>query len=155
MRACSDRGAEAAAQDRHAVLVVTGAGVANMFAEAEVMRRGLIAAGVDARRIVLEPRARTTVDNAAQVAQLLDLGVRPLGFRPSRVTLVVEPFHAVRSLRLFSALWFADAHPPELRLAVARSVKPRTSGSLRPFLRRPHPELERCIEEKRKMMLSW
>ncbi len=73
-----------------AVLVVSGGAVSGPV-EAEVMQRWLASRGVDASRIICEPAARSTAENAAFVAPLLhELDV-------VRVTLVTERFHMRRS----------------------------------------------------------
>jgi uncharacterized SAM-binding protein YcdF (DUF218 family) len=62
-------------------------------AEAEALAEGLAAAGV--ADVVVEPRARTTLENAKFTAALL----APLGAR--RVWLVTQPFHGRRAAHLF------------------------------------------------------
>lgn len=79
------------------IIVCTGGVTAGADrAEAEVMAEAVGAAGVPAAAIVVEPRARTTAANAAEVARLLPPGVT--------VWLVTQPFHARRARRLFRAV---------------------------------------------------
>jgi uncharacterized SAM-binding protein YcdF (DUF218 family) len=70
-------------------LIVTGQG------EAEPMRRFLLARGVPAGAIELEPRARTTYENALYVAEMVPAGARLL--------LCTQPSHQRRACGLFSA----------------------------------------------------
>ncbi|MBA3392583.1 MAG: YdcF family protein, partial [Deltaproteobacteria bacterium] len=78
------------------VVVVTG-GITHgaTVAEAVVMAEALRERGVS--EVLVEPRARTTADNARFVAGLL----RPRGARA--VWLVTQPFHGRRAARLFRA----------------------------------------------------
>jgi len=95
--------------------------------------------------------ARTIVDKAAQVAALLQASL-PASRRPLlQVTLVCEPYHAIRSLRIFATTWGQAPTARPLRLAVTTRV-PSTalSGQSAASL-----ELVHCIDEKRKMMLGW
>jgi uncharacterized SAM-binding protein YcdF (DUF218 family) len=70
-------------------------------AEAEVMADALAAAGVP--DVIVEREARTTAENATNVARLL----APLGVRSAWI--VTQPFHARRAQRLFRAAGL-DAH---------------------------------------------
>lgn len=74
-----------------AVLVLSGGPVAHAKPEAEAMAEWLIDRKVAPERIVREPAARYTLDNAERVAPLL----RALGVRT--VDLVTEAFHMSRS----------------------------------------------------------
>lgn len=85
--------------------------------EAEVLARGLVRLGIPRDRIALEPRSRTTREQAVNVAQLL----RQRGVR--RFILVTAADHMPRSLRSFrrqgltpvpSASRMAAATPPGL-----------------------------------------
>ena len=78
------------------VVICTGAvTTAARPAEAVVMAEALVAAGVPASAVVVEPRARSTAANAVEVARLLPAG--------ARVWLVTQPFHARRARRCFRA----------------------------------------------------
>jgi uncharacterized SAM-binding protein YcdF (DUF218 family) len=70
-------------------LIVTGLG------EAEPMRRFLIARGVPADAITLEPRARTTYENALYVAAMVPGGAHLL--------VCTQPSHQRRACGLFAA----------------------------------------------------
>jgi uncharacterized SAM-binding protein YcdF (DUF218 family) len=83
--------AEATA-DPEALVIVSGGAVRGRPAEAPVMRDWLVAEGVDASRILVEPDARSTSENARYCAALV---ARHPGVR--RVTLVTERFHVLRS----------------------------------------------------------
>ncbi len=76
------------------IVVATGGGTGPR-AEAAAMADRLRALGVP--DVLVEPRARTTADNARLVAALL----APLGARS--VWLVTQPFHGRRAARLFRA----------------------------------------------------
>jgi hypothetical protein len=66
--------------------------------EAEAMDAGLQGLGVKAERIVCEPNARTTMQNAVETFKILnDMALQEF----CRITLVVEPFQAIRALRAF------------------------------------------------------
>jgi hypothetical protein len=77
---------------------VATAAVENPAVEAEVMRAGLQALGVNAEQIVSEPLAQTTKGNAEETLKLL----AQLPLRGScRLMLVVEPCQAIRAMRAF------------------------------------------------------
>ncbi len=80
-----------------APLVVATGGITQgaRRAEAEVLGEALRAAGVD--RVLVEPAALTTADNARLTAALL----APIAAQ--RVWLVTQPFHGRRAARLFRA----------------------------------------------------
>jgi vancomycin permeability regulator SanA len=78
-----------------AVVVVTGGAVANAHPEAPAMRQWLVEHGVEARCVVVEDQARTTLENMENSVPILrDLGA-------TEVTLVTERFHQARSKDLF------------------------------------------------------
>ena len=84
--------ARAATRDPQAKLFVTGGAVANTHAEGPAMKQWLVAHGVDAKRIVVEDRARFTRENASLTVPLLErAGV-------SHVTVVTERFHVARGV---------------------------------------------------------
>lgn len=80
-----------AVADPAAAIVVTGGSVRGRVAEGPVMARWLRAHGIPAARILVEPAARTTIENAERVIPLL----RALAVR--RATVVTQPFHAPRA----------------------------------------------------------
>lgn len=75
-------------------LCVTG-GPSRGRTEADAMAEAVVALGVPERALVVERAARTTAENAANVAALL----RPQG--ATRVWVVTQPFHARRARWLF------------------------------------------------------
>merc|ERR1712150_88101 len=66
--------------------------------EAEVMARMLEASGVPGSHIILEPRARNTLQNAWEVLPLLPSGCR-------QIWLVTSDFHMPRAAYLFEAVF--------------------------------------------------
>ncbi|HVK78540.1 MAG TPA: YdcF family protein [Kofleriaceae bacterium] len=70
-------------------LIVTGGPTGARRAEAEVMAEAALAAGVPLDAIVVEPRARSTAENAREVARLVGPG--------AAVWLVTQPFHGRRA----------------------------------------------------------
>ena len=82
-----------AVQDPAAILIVSGGPVTGP-AEGPLMAEWLSARGVDPARIIVEPKARYTLDNAERVAPL----VAACGAR--EVTLVTSDSHMPRSLGL-------------------------------------------------------
>lgn len=160
-----DRAIMEAQADPAAFIVVTGAAVQNRWMEAQAMHAGLVSAGVDPTRIWVEGRATTTTDNAAQVWQLVTDQIVPrcqLTF--DRVTVVAEPYHAMRALRIFAAVLGPEVPQPLLRLAAANRLPPVGLVRRDPRLAQDRTPLEqgqflavlsRCIEEKRRMMHGW
>lgn len=98
-----------ATRDPKALVVVSGGPVGGRPIEARAMHDWLVAEGLDPARIVLEPQARSTYDNAALSAELLArAGVR-------RVTLVTEGYHMLRSRLLLSRALARRGIPANLR----------------------------------------
>lgn len=75
-----------------AIVVVTGGAWADRPSEAHVMEAWLLKQGVPQARIVREPLARHTLDNAMQVVPLL------VHRQINAITLVTERYHVRRSL---------------------------------------------------------
>ena len=98
---------EEAKRDPEAVVIVSGGAVTGP-AEGPVMAEWLAARGVDRDRIVVEPEARYTLDNAERTAPL----VAACG--AGEVTLVTSDSHMTRSLAL-------------LRREMARIGRPRVN----------------------------
>jgi uncharacterized SAM-binding protein YcdF (DUF218 family) len=92
-------------------LIVTGGGVHNRFTEAQVMQRAAQAQGIPASAIVLEPRARDTIQNACYSVSIMQAH----GWRSAEV--VSRPEHLPRAAMIFSRMpieW--TTHPaPSLR----------------------------------------
>jgi len=164
LKARITRAAELALADPSAVLVVSGGAVATPFVEAHALARGLALLGVDPARILLEPHATTTLDNAAFTVALL-LSVLPdRAAAVEQLTVVSEPYHAPRSLRHFAAACAAAEWTPRLRLGASERVTyPETGGGAYPDARQgrgggapPHEAaLLRCLEEKRRVAVGW
>jgi uncharacterized SAM-binding protein YcdF (DUF218 family) len=76
-------------------LLLTGGTVGGGPPEAEAMRKLALAAGVPARRIVLEPTARSTFENALRAADIM----RARGW--SRALVVTDRHHLPRALLAF------------------------------------------------------
>ncbi len=75
-------------------LLLSGGGRQAM-PEAEVMRQLALAAGVPDSALLIEPRSRTTLENATETARLLSVA------GPRTVVLVTDSYHALRARLLF------------------------------------------------------
>ncbi len=84
------RGAELYRSLRTVPIIVTGG-----YGEAEVMTRLLQGAGIPGDRIIVEPKARNTWENASFTARIL----KARGWH--RIALVTEAYHMPRSVRAF------------------------------------------------------
>jgi uncharacterized SAM-binding protein YcdF (DUF218 family) len=196
------RAARVAQQHPKAIIIVTGGAVANIHGEAEAMARELVRLGIEEGRIWVEGNARTTLDNAAFTTCLLERMWPP--FQPGNrgqhqendpqrdsddnpsltldptihLTIVSEPYHAIRSLRHFAAaLTLSDLqahgqvmlhagiselgnapipamfHNPNRGRGRARDGSIWIGGlRLRGEVR---ARLERCLEEKRRIACGW
>ena len=120
----------AANADAKSLLIVsggpTGAGGiprAPRYVEADTMADALFGAGIAPGRLFVERRALTTVDNAAFVA---DIWNNELGgtARLGQLTIVAEPFHGVRALRIFAALLRDEVAAPLLRFSPSERLPP-------------------------------
>ena len=90
-----------AKKDPSAVLVVSGGAAHNRFPESVAMRDWLVQRGVDPARILVEDRSSDTIENAENVAAMLQ------GGGVKRVTVVTERYHERRAhLLLANALAF-------------------------------------------------
>ncbi|HEY7007001.1 MAG TPA: YdcF family protein [Sphingomicrobium sp.] len=78
-----------------APLLVLSGGGGQTVPEAVVMRDLALAAGVPAAALVIEPRSRTTLENASETAKLLAPGGH------DAVLLVTDSYHALRARMLF------------------------------------------------------
>jgi len=117
-----------ARRDPSALVLVSGGRVHGRTAEAPAMRDWLVAAGVEAARVVMESAARSTPENARLCADVV------AGLAPGRVTLVTERYHMRRSYRLMAralarswpaARLEASAAPDRLR-GLERTVRALT-----------------------------
>lgn len=108
-----------------APLLVLSGGGRQAVPEAEVMRRLALARGVPAAALVVEPRSRTTLENATETAKLM----APSG--QAAVVLVTDSYHALRARLLFRMAGFTvvAVHTarvptrPRLLMAAAECVK--------------------------------
>jgi uncharacterized SAM-binding protein YcdF (DUF218 family) len=108
-----------------APLLVLSGGGRHAVPEAEVMRDIALAGGVPAAALMLEPRSRTTLENATETAKLLTPGGR------AAVVLVTDGYHALRARLLFRMAGFtvAAVHRarvplrPRLLMTAAECVK--------------------------------
>jgi hypothetical protein len=166
MQARIDRGYFEALQDPQAKIVVSGAGVGNTHIEAEVMARELLKKGVDETRLIIEPRAQNTISNATRTWLLLPTVV-PGPIVVHRITVVTEPYHLVRALRIFSQLLsqvsprtILRASPSEPLLApLSRRAGYKLNKAHRAILRlldrQAVTELCRNVEEKWRISYGW
>ena len=158
-----DRAAQVARQYPDAVVVPTGGAVANVYGEARAIEKALTRMGIDQDRILPENQARTTLDNAAFTFHLLDHLWPTTDARPLHLTVVAEPYHAMRALRLFAAA--KDTFGMEATLHVAPSMHgpvPARAADDRtvyvggmPLISDFQARLSRCIEEKRRIACGW
>lgn len=108
-----------------APLLVLSGGGRQAVAEAEVMRDLARAAGLPESALMLEPRSRTTLENATETAKLLAADSRPA------IVLVTDGYHALRARLLFrlAGLHVVAVHKaevslrPRLLMAAAECVK--------------------------------
>jgi len=155
-----NRAAALARADPSALVVVSGAAVATAFSEAEIMARMLVGRGVDPMSILIERYATTTLDNAAYSTALLQTHLPNNATAVEQLTLVSEPYHAPRSLRIFAAACALAKWTPRLRLAASeRMPYPVTGSAAYPRPRPGAPPWEaallRCLEEKRRLAAGW
>jgi uncharacterized SAM-binding protein YcdF (DUF218 family) len=78
-------------------IIVTGGAVGNAFAEGKIMKRWLIAKGIDSKRIVAEVKALDTIGNAKNSLALLPEETQ-------RVLLVTVGFHMKRAFLIYDAI---------------------------------------------------
>ncbi len=171
------RAAEVAFRYPHASVIVTGGAVANNHPEATCMAEGLVHLGVARERIIVESHAHTTLDNAAFTISILR-NIWPIAKTakrdPTQLTVVSEPYHAMRSLRHFAAAQVVFDFPATLYLAASlpgqvaqlQPTSPRTRirtttrARVLTLIKHMLPAdsealLQRCIEEKRRIMVGW
>ena len=127
-------------RDGVAPLLVLSGGGRQAVPEAEVMRDLALAAGVPDSALMIEPRSRTTLENATETAKLLSTG------RQSAIVLVTDGYHALRARLLFrmAGLRVVAVHTakvplrPRLLMAAAECVKLPTN-LVRAVLRKLRP----------------
>jgi hypothetical protein len=166
MRARIEQGYREALRDPKAKILVTGSAVGNSHVEAEVMARGLLDKGIDKKRIIIEPQALITLSNASRGWLLLQKAL-PKAPPISRMVVVAEPFHAARSLRIFSALLKLVSPQTKLRGSMServlalpsprnRFISIKAQTSLQSLISKEEmAELSRNIEEKWKIAHGW
>lgn len=166
MQARIDRGYHEALRDPQAKIVVSGAGVGNTHIEAEVMARELLKKGIDETRLIVEPRAQNTISNAIRIWLLLPTVISDPA-RIRRMTVVTEPYHLVRALRIFSQLLsqvlprtILRASPSEPLLAppsrrAGYKLNTAHRAILRLLDRKAVTELCRNVEEKWRIAYGW
>jgi uncharacterized SAM-binding protein YcdF (DUF218 family) len=95
-----------------APLLVLSGGGRQKVSEAEVMQRLALDAGVPAAALLMEPRSRTTLENATEAAKLL------AACTPATVVLVTDGYHALRARLLFrmAGLRVIGVHSAEVPL---------------------------------------
>jgi uncharacterized SAM-binding protein YcdF (DUF218 family) len=104
---------ELARKRPHARIIVTGGSAASLVPEARIMTRWLSRRGIDSRRILVEPRARHTGENADLVVPLL----KRIG--ASDVTVVTSRQHARRAgFHMRAALSEAGLFPRRVKVSV-------------------------------------
>ncbi|MFT3712000.1 MAG: YdcF family protein [Archangium sp.] len=94
------------------VAIVSGGALGSgLPSEAEYLSRELIAMGIAPERVVVEPKANNTRENATESKKLLEqLGAK-------RVLLVTSAFHMPRAVGCFRAVGIeADARPVDFRI---------------------------------------
>lgn len=116
--------------DPSPTLLLSGGCTVSEIAEAETMKRLALSLQVPETRIICEPRSRTTLENAANCADLLR------GNRLASCLLVTDSFHMPRALMTFRAFgievqpepvtarWTAATIISYLRELAARLVYP-------------------------------
>jgi uncharacterized SAM-binding protein YcdF (DUF218 family) len=89
-------------------LILTGTGVFNHFTETQIMQRTAQAQGIPASAMVLEPRARDTIQNACYSVRIMQAH----GWRSAEV--VSDPEHLPRAAMIFGRMpieWATHAAP--------------------------------------------
>jgi uncharacterized SAM-binding protein YcdF (DUF218 family) len=108
-----------------APLLVLSGGGRHAMPEAAVMRELALAGGVPAAALMIEPRSRTTLENATETAKLM------ASRGPVAVVLVTDSYHALRARLLFrmAGLTVVAVHTarvpmrPRLLMTAAEGVK--------------------------------
>jgi len=106
-------------------LIVSGGPIKGKpFSEAEVMKRYLVANGVDENKIIVEELSTTTRENIKYTKQLIDR----LGTRSQAVAVVTSDFH------LFRAKYLARKYYPEVYgIASATPLRSRINNIFREY----------------------
>lgn len=105
-------------------LILTGGAVRNHFDEAQVMARTAEAQGVPESAVVVEPKARDTIQNACYAERIM----KAHGWTSAEV--VSSPNHLPRAALIFSRLpiqWRTHAAPP---LEPQSEISRRASGAM-------------------------
>ena len=198
LRLRTARAVRVAQQHPEAVIIVTGGAVANIHGEAEAMARELVRLGIGEGRIWVEGNARTTLDNAAFTTRLLESIWPPfqpgnrgqhqerpdsddprLTSNPSiHLTIVSEPYHAIRSLRHFAAALTLSELQAHGQVVLHAGISEMGNAPIPAMFHNPsrgrggardgliwigglrlrgevRARLERCLEEKRRIACGW
>jgi len=79
------------------VIVSGGQGKGETITEAEAMRRYLVAAGIEDNRIILEPKASSTMENFRFAKEIIE---QRTGAPADEITFITNDFHVYRSRML-------------------------------------------------------
>lgn len=118
-----DRAAAWASEHPRSIIIATGGKGEHGPAEAQVMKRALADAGISARRILLEPKARDTLESI----RLCDRLLRERG-DCERVIVCTSRYHQPRCALLFRLLGYQVVMPTG-RMSLRR-VRRRTVGRM-------------------------
>lgn len=175
--------------------------MANIHGEAEAMAREFVRLGIEEGRIWVEANARTTLDNAAFTTCLLERIWPPfqpgnrgqhqendpqrdsvdsrLTSNPSiHLTIVSEPYHAIRSLRHFAAALTLSELQAQGQVVLHAGISEMGNAPIPAMSHNPNrgrgrardgsiwigglrlrgevrAKLERCLEEKRRIACGW
>lgn len=159
-------------QDVNAVVIATGAAVKSNVVEADVIAWALMQRGIDWGRIETDRLALTTPENSKNVLRML---CHKLRGAPCTISLVTEPYQAVRAMRSFVVACerseFSKDFVVQLALTEAlpleQSAEYPWPGASRIKVRPPsrslldvcsvqgYGNLTRCIAEKYKLMAGY
>jgi uncharacterized SAM-binding protein YcdF (DUF218 family) len=171
------RAHELAQLHHQAPLIVTGAhvqhpsvahpapgSIVSTQVEAHAMREMLVGLGVSPSRIIAEPHAEHTVGNLAYSYQKIEAELMPVWGTVAHLTVCMEPYHAVRALRIAAALIASRMPTARLHMALAA----RLDAKLRRLSSREHKlvernligvqglaNLNRCVKEKWLLAEGW
>lgn len=115
-------GARAVLEGRAETLILSGGVTSAPHSEAEAALSHALSAGLTREQILLEPRSRSTRENASEVAKLV-------ADPKARVLLVTDAYHVPRSRRLFSShfahvdgLGVPDTSPSRVKNALREAL---------------------------------
>lgn len=113
LQARIDRAAEYLLENPNTIAIASGGqGSGELISEAEAIRRGLIARGVEAERILLEDKSTSTLLNLRYSCEVMeaDLVRRGEGHaaKDSALVIVTNDFHVFRGVRIAKKMGFSD-----------------------------------------------